>query len=97
MWNFKEANFEAYRQKISEYNWDRCFDSNDIDVTCDEITQSILEIAKSTVPNKLVTVRPHDKSWYRNTHRKMKRKMIRLYHRAKLTKQQIDWNKFKDI
>jgi len=97
MWNFKEANFETYREKISEYNWDRCFDSNDIDVICDEITQSILEIAKSTIPNKIVTVRPNDKSWYRTTHRKMKRKMIRLYRKAKLTKQQIDWNKFKDI
>jgi hypothetical protein len=34
MWCFKDANFDGFRQKLSETNWDDCLDSDDIDVVC---------------------------------------------------------------
>ena len=41
MWNFKEANFSVYRDKLNEYNWENCFENDDIDVISDRINQNI--------------------------------------------------------
>ena len=40
-----------------------CFNSEDIDTVCDNITDFFLNVAKATIPNKTVTKRPADKSW----------------------------------
>ena len=52
MWYFKEANCSLYRDKLNEYNWDNCFDNEDIDVISEGINQNILETAKITIPNR---------------------------------------------
>jgi hypothetical protein len=96
MWNFKEANFDLYRDKLAECDWNICFESDDVDNVCDSITESILKIAKATIPNKSVTVRPNNKSWYTNDLRKLKRKMMRHFKKAKCTNALHDWNTFKE-
>ena len=94
MWNFSKANFDIYRQQLKEVKWDECFDCDDIDKICDNITSEILEVAKLTIPNKLVTVRPADKTWYTNELRQMKQKMLRLFRQANRSKNKDDWDKF---
>ena len=75
MWNFKLANFEHSRAQLSEIDWNAFFESEDINIVCDNITVCILTAAKSNIPNKTVTMRPADKGWYTNELRKLKRKM----------------------
>ena len=60
MCNFKEANFSVYRDKLKEYNWENCFENDDIhvDVISDRMNLNILEAAKMTIPNRKVATRP---------------------------------------
>ena len=95
MWNFKEADFDAYRRKLNEYDWNSCFESNNIDVICDKLTDNIIAAAKQTIPNKLVSVRPHDQPWYSNTLRCKKRSMLRSYRKFKNTGNSEDFNTFR--
>ena len=97
MWNFSNADFALYRQKLTEFNWDTCFQQDDIDATSDAITENILRIAKLTIPNKMVTVRPLDKTWYTNDLRKLNRKKLRYFKKAKRTKNPADWTHFTEI
>ena len=94
MWNFSQANFALYREKLSEVNWDKCFESNDIDAICESFTQQLLSVADETVPNRMVTVRPSDKPWYTTAHRKLLRKKNRMFQIYKCSKNMENWEKF---
>jgi hypothetical protein len=52
MWNFKNSDFSIYRDRLSQFNWNQCFQSDDIDTICDNVTSSIVNIAKLTIQNK---------------------------------------------
>ena len=73
MWNFKEANFDLFREELSNVNWDSCLDSEDIDVICDAWTAKFKEISERIIKKKRVKVRPYDKNWYNNYLRRLKR------------------------
>ena len=60
-------------------------------------TKSFLKIAKDTIPNKLVTVRPHDKPWYSNVLRCKRREMLKLYGKAKIKMDPQSWLACKHI
>ena len=97
MWNFKAADFDLYRLRLSQCNWDEYFNNDDINVVCDAVTSKILAIAKDTIPNKTVTVRPYDKPWYNNDLRCLNRKKLRCFRKAKKTKKPEDWLHFTEI
>ena len=42
IWIYKEGNYEGFRQALSEYNWDDCFQGSDIDSVCDKWTKTLL-------------------------------------------------------
>jgi hypothetical protein len=73
MWNFKEANFDLFREELSNVNWDDCMDSDDINDICDSWTAKFLEISERIITKKRVKVRPYDKNWYNNYLRRLKR------------------------
>ncbi len=91
------ADFALYRRRLSQYNWDECFQNDDIDIITDEVTNNILRIAKSVIPNRIVTVRPQDKPWYTNDLRRLNRQKLRYFKRAKRTKNPDDWLRFTEI
>lgn len=94
MWDFKRANFELYRQSLSKINWNNCFESPNIDQICFEVTNHILSAATAAIPNKLVTIRPSDKPWYTNYHRRLHRKKLRLYDNYKKKRDEVSWENF---
>jgi hypothetical protein len=61
MWQYELADFDRYRIKLSEFNWNECFSSDDIDVTTRALTDTLISVARECIPNRLVTVRPWDK------------------------------------
>ena len=96
MWNFKNANFDVYRQALNVVNWEECFvDQSDINIVANLWTSKLLSAAESSIPNKNVTVRPNDKPWYRNYLRTLCRKKNRIHKKAKISKQENDWDAFK--
>ena len=94
VWDYKKANFDEFRQKLKETHFDNCFDSDDIDVVCSNWTNLFLQVAKSSVPNKLVTIRPNDSPWYTSELRKMKKNMQKLFYKYKHSHLQTDWDNY---
>ena len=95
MWDFKNANFEAYREAISTHDWEACFRNDDIEAATETWTESILFIAKAHIPNREVTVRPSDKPWYNNALRKLCRRKDRLHKLAKMLQTPEAWENFR--
>ncbi len=96
IWNFSDTNFENYRSKLGEYDWDTCFASVDTDEVCENVSTAILDIAKETIPNKTPYFRPHDKAWFNSYLRKLHRKRNYLYRQFKTLKNDLSLNRYKD-
>ena len=97
MWDYKSANFDGFRNALFEMEWDPLFESEEINDICESWTSKLLNIAKLFVPNKIVTVRPNDKSWYNGYLRRLNRKKLRLYRIAKHDRSLPNWSNFKEI
>jgi hypothetical protein len=91
MWEFKRADFTAFRQELEESNWDECFISDDANIACEAWTEKFLNTAKKHVPRKRVLVRPNSQPWYTNNLRKMARDKHRARLKAQRTKTEDDW------
>jgi hypothetical protein len=64
MWNFKTADFERFREELSNTDWSECFETDSIDDICNKWTDIFLKISERVVTKKKVKVRPTDKTWY---------------------------------
>ena len=54
------------REKASSVNWNELQD-DDINVYANNITNTILEISKQCIPNKVIRVRSSDPPWITNS------------------------------
>ena len=97
MWDYKNADLKTFRKDISLFNWDTLFNGNDVDTAAELWTDKVLDLAKKSVPNKSVTIRPNDKPWYSNTLRKLCRQKDRLHKRAKTLNTAEAWAAFRLI
>jgi hypothetical protein len=95
MWKFKDANFDLFRSKLDEVNWDSCFENDDINDICDKWSNLFMEQAKVSIPNRKVLIRTSDKSWYNNYLRRLKRTKDRYYNIAVKSKIPFDWTRYK--
>jgi hypothetical protein len=95
MWNFKEANFDLFREELSNVNWDSCMNSEDIDDICESWTAKFLEISERVVTKKRVKVRPYDKNWYNNYLRHLKRVKDREHGNWVKDKNDLQWDIYK--
>jgi hypothetical protein len=97
MWNYKEADFNAFRTALSLADWSDCYHENDINKSVEIWTNKFLQIAKTIIPNKIVRVRVSDKSWYNGYLRRLNRRKLKLFKLAKCSNTDQDWNKFKQV
>ena len=98
VWQYKNADFAAFRDALNSANWEICFKSNDVDVVCQTWTDQFLSIAKRFIPNKVITVRPTDSPWYNNHLRQLKRKLDRIHNQAKRSNNdQTLWAHYREI
>jgi hypothetical protein len=89
MWSYKTANFDHFRTKLNEVDWEECLASDDPDLTTTEWTEKFLEVVNNEIPHKDVTVRPAEHKWYNGYLRKLCRKQR---HDHKLwTQHQTPW------
>ena len=95
MWNFKTADFDLFREELSNTNWDECFETENIDEVCDKWTDMFLKIAERVVTKKKVKVRPEDKNWYNNYLRRLRRIKDREYGFWASDKGPINWDIYK--
>jgi hypothetical protein len=95
MWDFGRADYMAFRAKIAQTNWETCFDYDDIDCVAQNWTDTLLNIARETIPNKMVTVRPWDKPFYNGYLRRLRRNKNRAHNLAKSDNTSTAWQQFR--
>ena len=49
---------------ITSNDWNKCFDSKDINTVANNFNTSFLNIAQEYIPNKVVQIRTKDTPWY---------------------------------
>ena len=95
VWLYDRADFEGMNTAIQEYDWNLCFQSDDIDeITC-RFNTSFLNIARKYIPNKLVQIRTKDAPWFTTELRKLKRNKDKMHKIAKRSQKAQDWANFR--
>ena len=98
IWDYSRADFDIFRQKLNEADWDACFDTDCIDTACNMWTQSFLSVAQSCIPNRNVTIRANDAPWYTSKLRTQKRKVEGIHRKAKASNENPHiWRYFRDL
>ena len=64
VWGFKNCDFTQYKMTLSLADFSFCDHIVDIDTTVSLWTNTVYQIAKNNIPNKLVKIRPTDKPWF---------------------------------
>ena len=94
IWDFNHTNWDNFREALENAELEKCTESNDINISCEQLTNRIMEIAKHIIPNKTITIRPNDKPWYTEDLRRQRRIKDRLYQKAKTKKTVAAWTLF---
>jgi hypothetical protein len=95
IWLYKNADFEGLNNAIRLFNWNMCFENNDVDDILERWTSAYLKLAKEHIPNRVVTIRPNDKQWFSSDLRKLKKDKDKAHIIAKRTNSAVDWNNFR--
>ena len=97
IWEYDKADFNLFRNALTHANFDECFESSDIDIICESWTSKFLSVAKDSVPNKIVTIRPNDKAWFTSKLRLLKRRVNRAFNKFKQVKSTQNQDKYKTL
>lgn len=94
IWKYQQGDYPGFRQALVNADWDDCF-HGDVNEACTKWTETFTNIARTYIPNKHVLIRPNDKPWFNNELRLLRRKVNRLFHRAKRSGNDSLWNRYK--
>ena len=97
IWLYNNADFEGMNKYIENYDWETCFEDDNIDISCQNWTASFLNIARQFIPNKVVQIRPNDAAWFNSELRKLKRQKDRAHFKAKSSQKAEDWLNFRSV
>jgi hypothetical protein len=95
MWDYRGANFDAFRTELNTVNWEECFESGDIDTMVENWTTKFKETTKKSISHKTVTVRPEDKTWYNGYLRRLCRTQQRDHRSATRDSNDFTWEKYR--
>lgn len=79
VWLYKNADFDKLNFLITHTDWETLImGADDVDQAADNFSETFLSHIRNSVPEKIVTIRPKDKSWYDSALRKEIRQRNRL-------------------
>ncbi len=82
---YEQGDYNMLRQMANDTDWNNTI-NNDINIYADNITQKIIQLTDSCIPNKVVRIRPNDPPWMNTNIRKNIRKRKRSLKKAKTNK-----------
>ena len=94
VWQYENADFNLYRQKLRERDWN--IHDKSIDEQLSSIINNINLSAEQSIPNKNVKIRPRDLPWFHNDIRKNIRVRNRLHTKAKRENTPEAWRRFRE-
>ena len=95
VWDYNKVDWEGLSTSLSNHNWDDCFTVGDISSCAQLWTETFLFYARRFIPDKLITIRPWDKSWHNNELRLKKRKRDLPFKIAIRSSTTSDWTKYR--
>ena len=96
IWYYKLADYNKFRELLSEASLENLFQSNDnINQIIQDITNAIVSAAEKSIPNKIVTVKPNESPWITCHIKSLIRKCRRIFRQFKKTKLDYFWGKYK--
>ena len=96
VWSYNLADFNALNTTIRNFDWS-CLLHGSVHEASNLFNDIFLEMVKTCIPSKKVTVRPDDKPWYNSEIRRTSRKRDRLKSKAIKTGKISDWNSYKKL
>ena len=97
IWQYDKADLSEFRNKLTTADWDACFNHGDVDGVCGAWAETFLNIARESIPNKVITVRPSDKTFFNPELRKLRNRKNRAHRKAKNLNTPFYWDKFREI
>ena len=95
-WDFKNSNLNTFPLKLEELNLENLLSNTcSLDKCVHLFTKTFIDILKSYINNKTVTIRNRDKPWFHNEIRKQIRIRKRMHKSAKWSNSLDQWNSFK--
>ena len=58
IWQYDKADWEDLNLALSIFNWDLCFTDTDIDNCTFKWTETFINLARTFIPNKIISIRP---------------------------------------
>ena len=96
VWLYKQADYNALNAKVSVFDWS-CLSHGSVNEASYLFNDIFIEMIKSCIPSKLVTVRPDNKPWYISVIRKTARKRDKIKSKALKTGKISDWSSYKKL
>ena len=95
VWQYEQGDYDEYRRILSVNDWAKILSTNDLNEATVELTSIILSAAASSIPNKIITIRPKEPLWITNEIKRKIRQRKRLFRAAKRHQDEYHWTKFK--
>ena len=96
IYSYNKGNFNLLREKATSVDWNSLQDDN-IDVYASNIESKITSLARECIPNKNIKVRPYEPPWLTTSLKRKIRQRKRAYRKAKRTRIDNHWLKFKTL
>ena len=96
VWLYNQADYNSLNAKINEFDWS-CLSHGSVNKASCLFNDIFIEMVKSCIPSKRVTVRPDDKPWYNSEIRRTTRKRDRLKTKAIKSGKTSDWKSYKNV
>ena len=93
---YDKGDYESYRNILSVVDWDGIFRNDDINSITNTITNTILDAANKTIPNRYITVKKDNPPWITTKIKKYIRRKNRIHKKAKKTNTIGQWEKFEN-
>ena len=94
IYSYKKGNFNLLREKATSVDGNSLQDDN-IDVYASNIESKITSLARECIPNKNIKVRPNEPPWLTTFLKRKIRQQNRAYRKAKRTRIDNHWLKFR--
>ena len=96
IYSYDKGNFNLLREKASSFDWNSLQNDN-IDVYASNIETKIISLSRECIPNKNIKVRPYEPPWLTTFLKRKIRQRKRAYKKAKRTRLENHWSKFKNL
>ena len=92
---YDKGDYESYRNLLSVVDWDEIFRNDDIDITTYAITNTILDAANKTSPNRYIAVKKDNPPWITTKIKKVHTSLkSNSQKKTKKTNTIAQWEKF---